>query len=104
VSVVLLAVVLGDLVPDVWQDLAESGIPWWAAVLAAAFGFGALVTAGTGCGVRLGARIDACDGGRRTARRSLHEIFFCPGERTDEGPDEGSERCDGGAAGAGGGD
>jgi len=27
VSVVLLAVVLGDLVPDVWQDLAESNTP-----------------------------------------------------------------------------
>jgi hypothetical protein len=43
VSVVLLAVVLGDLVPDVWRDLAESGTPWWAAVLAAAVGFGATV-------------------------------------------------------------
>ena len=58
-------------------------------VSGAAFTFGGVfVTAGTGCGVRLGvtARIDACDGGRRTARRSLHEIFFCPGERTDVGP------------------
>ena len=52
VSVVLLAVVLGDLVPDVWQDLAESGTPWWVAVLAAATGFGAtaaLVRRGCAC-------------------------------------------------------
>jgi zinc transporter ZupT len=52
VSVVLLAVVLGDLVPDVWEDLAESGTPRWAAVLAAAAGFGAtgaLVRRGCAC-------------------------------------------------------
>jgi hypothetical protein len=52
VSVVLLAIVLGDLAPDAWHDLAESGTPWWAAVLAAALGFGAtgaLVRRGCGC-------------------------------------------------------
>ena len=52
VSVVLLVVVLGDLVPDVRRDLAESGTPWWAAVVAAVVGFaatGALVRTGCGC-------------------------------------------------------
>jgi zinc transporter ZupT len=52
VSLVLLAVVLGDLVPDVWRDLAGSGTPWWAAVLASVLGFGAtgaLVRRGCGC-------------------------------------------------------
>jgi hypothetical protein len=52
VSVVLLVVVLGDLVPDVWRDLAESDTPWWAAFLAVALGFGAtgaLVRHGCGC-------------------------------------------------------
>ena len=52
VSVVLLVVVLGDLVPDVWRDLAESGTPSWAAVLASVVGFaatGALVRRGCGC-------------------------------------------------------
>ena len=52
VSVVLLAVVLGDLVPDVWRDLAESDTPWWAAALISAVGFGAtgaLVRRGCGC-------------------------------------------------------
>jgi zinc transporter ZupT len=52
VSLVLLAVVLGDLVPDIWQDLAESGTPWWAAVVAGALGFGAtgaLVRRGCAC-------------------------------------------------------
>jgi zinc transporter ZupT len=52
VSVVLLAVVLGDLVPDVWRDLAESGTPWWPAVLAGVVGFGltgALVRRGCAC-------------------------------------------------------
>jgi ZIP family zinc transporter len=57
VSVVLLVVVLGDLVPDVRRDLAESGTPWWAAVLAALVGFaaaGALVRTGCGCVPRPG--------------------------------------------------
>jgi len=62
VSVVLLAVVLGDLVPDVWQDLAESGTPWWAAVLAAAAGFGA-----TGALVRRGCACAEVTGGAATA-------------------------------------
>lgn len=52
VSLVLLAVVLGDLAPDVWRDLAETGAPWWAAVLSSVVGFGAtgaLVRRGCGC-------------------------------------------------------
>jgi zinc transporter ZupT len=52
VSIVLLVVVLGDLVPDVRGDLAESGTPRWAAVPAVVAGFaatGALVRTGCGC-------------------------------------------------------
>jgi zinc transporter ZupT len=58
VSVVLLVVVLGDLVPDVRGDLAESGTQWWTAVVAAVVGFaatGALVRTGCGCVPRPGA-------------------------------------------------
>jgi hypothetical protein len=74
VSVVLLAVVLGDLVPDVWHDLGESDTPWWAAVLAAAVGFGAtgeLVRRGCGCVPRPDASRDVAStevaGGTATA-------------------------------------
>jgi hypothetical protein len=54
----VLVVVLGDLVPDVRGDLAESGTPWWTAVVAAVVGFaatGALVRTGCGCVPRPGA-------------------------------------------------
>lgn len=46
----LIAVVLGDLLPDIWRDLPGSGLAWWAAVAAAAAGFtGAGVLARSGC-------------------------------------------------------
>jgi len=46
----------------VWQDLAESGTPWWAAVLAATAGFGA-----TGALVRRGCACAEVTGGAATA-------------------------------------
>lgn len=46
----LLAVVLADLVPDIWRDLPGSGLAWWAAAVAGAAGFvGAGVLARSGC-------------------------------------------------------
>jgi ZIP family zinc transporter len=49
---VLLAVVLGDLVPDIWHDLPDVGLPWWAAPAAGAAGVlaaSALVRRGCAC-------------------------------------------------------
>src|SRR5258708_709033 len=34
----LLIVVLADLLPDVWRDLRQAGLPWWAAAMASAAG------------------------------------------------------------------
>lgn len=34
----LFIVVLADLVPDVWRDLRQTGLPWWAAAMAGAAG------------------------------------------------------------------
>lgn len=51
-SVLLFAVVLGDLLPDVWRDLPGSGLPWWGAAGAGAAGFaaaGALTRLGCAC-------------------------------------------------------
>ncbi|HEX9066742.1 MAG TPA: hypothetical protein VF843_16655 [Streptosporangiaceae bacterium] len=48
----LFAVVLADLLPDIWRDLPGSGLPWWAAAAAAAAGFtgaGALARIGCAC-------------------------------------------------------
>ena len=38
-AALLLAVVLADLLPDIWRDLPGSGLPWWGAAGTAAAGF-----------------------------------------------------------------
>jgi ZIP family zinc transporter len=62
-AAVLAAVVLADLVPDIWRDLPASGLPWWAAAAALAAGFVAAdVLARRGCPCRAAPR-----GGRAAA-------------------------------------
>ena len=34
-AVALVAVVAADLVPDIWNDLRETGLPWWIAAAGA---------------------------------------------------------------------
>lgn len=49
-AAVLLAVVLADLLPDIWRDLPAAGLPWWAAAGALAAGIaGTHVLARRGC-------------------------------------------------------
>src|SRR6266567_8651476 len=51
----LLAVVLADLLPDVWRDLPGAGLPWWAAAAAVAAGIaGTDILARRGCACRTG--------------------------------------------------
>lgn len=48
----LLIVVGADLLPDVWRDLRQTGLPWWVAAMAAAAGLGIadrLVRRGCAC-------------------------------------------------------
>ena len=48
----LLMVVAADLLPDVWRDLRQTGLPWWVAAMAAAAGLGIadrLVRRGCAC-------------------------------------------------------
>jgi ZIP family zinc transporter len=52
-AVFLLVVVFADLLPDIWNDLNEVGLPWWpaAGVLSAGFlATDALVRRGCACG------------------------------------------------------
>ena len=50
---VLLAVVLADLLPDIWRDLPAAGLPWWVAAAALAAGIaGTQVLARRGCACR----------------------------------------------------
>jgi zinc transporter ZupT len=50
---VLLAVVLADLLPDIWRDLPGAGLPWWAAAGALAAGVAAAdALARRGCACR----------------------------------------------------
>jgi zinc transporter ZupT len=62
-AVLLLAVIVADLLPDIWNDLSGTGSPWWPA--AGAFGGGFLATDGLvrrGCACGTGPA-----GGRATA-------------------------------------
>jgi len=49
---VLLAVVLADLLPDIWRDLPGAGLPWWApagALVAGVAAADALARRGCAC-------------------------------------------------------
>lgn len=65
-AVALITVVAADLVPDIWNDLRETGLPWWIAAAGLAAGLGvthAAVRRGCACGRGAGAPA----GGRATA-------------------------------------
>ena len=64
-AVLLLAVVLGDLLPDILRDLPGTGLPWWGAAIAMAAGF-----AGAGVLARAGCACAAGPGGPARADRS----------------------------------
>jgi len=52
-AMLLLVVVIADLVPDAWNDLSSTGLPWWPAAGALGAGFlatDALVRRGCACG------------------------------------------------------
>jgi ZIP family zinc transporter len=62
-TIMLLVVVFADLLPDIWSDLGDAGLPWWAA--AGALGVGLLAADGLvrrGCACGTGPH-----GGRATA-------------------------------------
>ncbi|MGN6677569.1 MAG: hypothetical protein ACTHKL_07255 [Streptosporangiaceae bacterium] len=65
-AVALIAVVGADLLPDIWNDLRETGLPWWIAAAGLAAG---IVTTDAivrrGCACRPAAGVPA--GGRATA-------------------------------------
>ncbi|HEX5189737.1 MAG TPA: hypothetical protein VFW16_09360, partial [Streptosporangiaceae bacterium] len=49
----LAAIVAADLVPDIWADLRETGLPWWVAaagIAAGLVGTDALIKRGCTCG------------------------------------------------------
>jgi ZIP family zinc transporter len=53
-AMLLLVVVVADLLPDIWNDLSGTGLPWWPAAGALGGGFLAtdvLVRRGCGCGI-----------------------------------------------------
>jgi zinc transporter ZupT len=65
-AVALIAVVAADLVPDIWSDLRETGLPWWIAAAALAAGLAVTdVAVRLGCACGRGAGAPA--GGRATA-------------------------------------
>jgi ZIP family zinc transporter len=65
-AVALIAVVAADLVPDIWHDLRETGLPWWIAVAGLAAGLAVTdVAVRRGCTCRRGVEVPA--GGRATA-------------------------------------
>jgi hypothetical protein len=65
-AIALVAVVAADLVPDIWGDLRETGLPWWIAALALAAGLaGTDVIVRRGCACGPGVELPA--GGRATA-------------------------------------
>ena len=52
-AIVLLVVILADLLPDVWKDLRDTGLPWWAASGTLGAGFWVtdlLIRRGCACG------------------------------------------------------
>ena len=71
-ALALVAVVAADLVPDIWRDLRETGLPWWIALLALAAGLGVtdvVVRRGCACG-------PGPAGGRATAvALGLHRVL-----------------------------
>jgi zinc transporter ZupT len=80
---VLLAVVLADLLPDIWRDLPGAGLPWWAAAAALAAGVaGTDLLARRGCACRTSEAADggaadgeAARGGATVAALGLHRAL-----------------------------
>lgn len=71
-AVALFAVVGADLAPDIWNDLRETGLPWWIAAVAFAAGLvttDAVIRRGCACGPGLEAQAGAgaTASGRATA-------------------------------------
>jgi len=62
-AILLLAVVFADLVPDIWNDLSGTGLPWWPVAGALGLGFlgtDGLVRRGCSCGTsRASGRVTA---------------------------------------------
>jgi len=65
-AVALIAVVAADLVPDIWNDFRETGLPWWIAAAGLATGLG-LTDAAVRRGCACGRGAEAPSGGRATA-------------------------------------
>jgi ZIP family zinc transporter len=69
-AAMLMAVVLADLVPDIWRDLPASGLPWWAAAAALTAAFAAadaLARRGCACRAVPGSGRAAAGSGRAAA-------------------------------------
>ena len=52
-AIALVTVVAADLLPDIWADLRETGLPWWVAALALTAGLAGtevIVRRGCACG------------------------------------------------------
>jgi len=65
-AVALIAVVAADLVPDIWNDLRETGVPWWIAAAGLAAGL-AVTDVAVRRGCACGRGVEAPAGGRATA-------------------------------------
>jgi zinc transporter ZupT len=65
-AVALIAVVAADLIPDIWNDLRETGLPWWIAAAGLAAGL-AVTDAAVRRGCACSRGTEAPAGGRATA-------------------------------------
>jgi zinc transporter ZupT len=65
-AVALIAVVAADLVPDIWNDLRETGLPWWIAAAGLAAGL-AVTDAAIRRGCACSRGVEAPASGRATA-------------------------------------
>jgi ZIP family zinc transporter len=65
-AVALIAVVAADLIPDIWNDLRETGLPWWIAAAGLAAGL-AVTDAAVRRGCACSGGTEAPAGGRATA-------------------------------------
>ncbi|MGN6795785.1 MAG: hypothetical protein ACTHJW_25605 [Streptosporangiaceae bacterium] len=65
-AVALIVVVTADLVPDIWNDVRETGLPWWIAATGLAAGF-AVTDAAVRRGCACGTGVETPAGGRAAA-------------------------------------
>ena len=73
---VLLAVVLADLIPDIWRDLPAAGLPWWVPAGALAAGMaGTDVLARRGCACRTWPSSVAARGRATATALALHRAL-----------------------------